>query len=102
MQSVPQPPTSVRSLWIASPPGHLLWSEAGADHVLFHRPSGKTHFVNHATFLLLNEVLRAPKDLVRAASDLAHAQGAAGDVNFQQEVAALLRRLEELGLVERA
>jgi PqqD family protein of HPr-rel-A system len=86
---------------LAALANELLWVEADGEFVLFHRPSGKTHFVNHATFLLLDQVLREPKDLTKTASHLAQAQGAAATGDFQQQLAELLQRLEELGLVER-
>jgi PqqD family protein of HPr-rel-A system len=70
--------------------------------VLHHRPSGKTHFVNAATYQLLEQVLRQPRDVATATAELAERQAVAPDVEFGNYVAGLLPRLEELGLVERA
>ena len=92
--------TSTR--WFAAAVSDLLWVESGDEFILFHRPSGKTHFVNRAAFLLLDQVLREPRDLARAIDELALAQDAPVIDDFAQDVAALIGRLDELGLVEPA
>jgi PqqD family protein of HPr-rel-A system len=85
----------------AAPTESCLWADCQGDWVLFHRPSGKTHFLNAGTALLLREVLRTPLHAGAAAAELARLQGGSLDARFQSHVADLLRRLEELGLVER-
>lgn len=87
--------------WQAAPAGHYTWADYDGDFVLFHRPSGQTHFVNAATVILLSEVLREARDLEEAAGDLAAAQQAGVGPDFAPRVLGLLLRLEELGLVER-
>lgn len=69
--------------------------------MVYHRPSGKTHFLNAGTFLLLREVLRESLDAAEAAKGLALLQGAHADERFCEHVASLLERLDELGLVRR-
>lgn len=102
MPTFAQSPTIAPTRWIAAEIGSLLWWEVGEDYVLFHRPSSKTHFVNRATFLLLDQVLSDPVDLATAAARLARAQRLPAGDTFLREVEALLVRLEQLGLVERA
>lgn len=69
--------------------------------MVYHRSSGKTHFLNIGTCLLLREVLLEPLDAPEAATRLARLQGARVDDRLFEHVAQLLTRLDELGLVRR-
>ena len=86
--------------WRAVPASDLLFSKWGDDVVVFHPASGLTHLVNGPAALLLCRVLARPRTLDVAAQALA-AGSAQKDEHFVTEVAALIERLEELGLVER-
>lgn len=77
-------PVGVRG-WRAAPAGQFVWAHWGDGHALFHRPSGKTHFLNEAGASLLRELLAAPGDPFEADPSLHD----------------LLLRFEALGLVER-
>lgn len=74
------------------------WGELAAIH---HVPSGKTHFVNHASVVLLYTVLQDAKSASAAAVDLALRSGIAETPEYLQQVAELIDRLDALGLVER-
>jgi PqqD family protein of HPr-rel-A system len=91
----------VATAWRSLEPGNVLWAEWDGEYVLYHRPSGKTHFVNAATVQLLKTVLLEPKSARAAALELAAGEAADADDEFCAEVAALLERLEHVGLVER-
>lgn len=67
------------------PPAQFAWAHWSDGHVLYHRPSGKTHFLNEAGAALLRELLANPAETFDADPAL---QG-------------LLLRFETLGLVER-
>lgn len=95
-------PSGGHPLWCAGRAQDLVWAQLGDDYVVYHQPSGKTHFLNSATAVLLKHVLIQPKGAVAAAEDLAAREGAAGDDAFFAVVAESLVRLEHLGLVERA
>lgn len=72
--------------------------------MVYHRPSGKTHFINAATALLLERILTEPTDLEGACTALVRSQrGPDAEIHddFRRDVAATLLRLEDLGLVER-
>jgi hypothetical protein len=71
--------------WIASPAAEFAWADWSDGHVLHHRPSGKTHFLNEAGAALLREMLANPGEAFEA------------DPALQE----LLLRFETLGLVER-
>ncbi len=87
--------------WCAGRADELVWAELGVDVVVYHRPSGKTHFLNAVTASLLKDVLLQPKNSVEAAEDLADRQAAAVGGDFLAAVRASLEHLEHLGLVER-
>ena len=91
----------MKLLFRAVPQADCIWAEWAGDFAVHHRPSGKTHFVNDATALLLRQILAEPHDAPAAAKQLADAQGADSGPEFEQYVAGLLLRLEELGLVDR-
>jgi len=87
--------------WRAGRADELVWAHFGTDFVLYHRPSGKTHFLNAATALLLKEVLVRPKNALEAAEELADHQAAVASYDFLAAVQHSLEHLEHLGLVER-
>ena len=78
----------------------FVWAHSGSGHVLYHRPSGQTHFLNDGGALLLRECLLEPRDAVEAALRLADLQGAEPDPDFLRHVAELLSHLERVGLIE--
>lgn len=81
--------------------GEFNWLDHGGGYVLYHRLSGKTHFVNPATHMLLTHVFATPADRATAARALADQEGAAADAAFVDQVAGLVDRLEEMGLLRR-
>lgn len=88
--------------WRRIDPADLSWVSWDGAYAVYHRPAGKTHFVNAATALLVSEGSREPFDAAQACALLAAADGPATDPSFQQDVVATLMRLEELGLVDPA
>jgi len=87
--------------WRAGPAHELAWSAFGADYVVYHRPSGRTHFLNAATADLIENVLVEPRTVEGAALELAAREGAPSDAEFVAAVAESLARLEHLGLILR-
>jgi PqqD family protein of HPr-rel-A system len=87
--------------WRGGRADELVWAELGDDFVVYHRPSGRTHFFNAATATLLKHVLVEPRSAVAAADELAAREEAVGDAGFFAAVEASLAHLEHLGLVER-
>lgn len=76
----------------------LSWGDFSAIH---HRSSGKTHFVNRSSLVLLTNVLVGSKSTRQAAQELAGAMGVQPSDEFEAQVLGLLVRLDELGLVQR-
>jgi PqqD family protein of HPr-rel-A system len=70
--------------------------------VIYHRPSGKTHFVNASAAFLLEHLLEGTATVDSATRALAAAQERHVDEAMLDGVAGTLLRLEELGLIERA
>lgn len=69
-------------------------------YVVFHRRSGRTHFANESTWLLLDRVLREPREPHAAIEELAALQRLTLDDAAREHIMTLLRRLEEIGLLE--
>lgn len=84
--------------WRAVPGEQLAWLSFDAQFVVYHRPSGKTHFLNAASAQLIREVLGEPGTARSAAARLA---GGDADSRYVDLVGGLLLRLEDLGLVVR-
>jgi PqqD family protein of HPr-rel-A system len=87
--------------WQAVPAADLSWAAYDDNFVLFHRPSGQTHFINAVTAVLLCDVLSEPRSARAAAQALVEAQHATDDPDYEPHVLGLILRLEELGLVRR-
>ncbi|MBV6416840.1 MAG: hypothetical protein CMLOHMNK_01455 [Steroidobacteraceae bacterium] len=79
-----------------------LWADWDDLAVLYHRPSGKTHFVNAATAFLLELFIDAPVTLDAATRALAAEQGRPVDADLGAHVADTVERLLDVGLIERA
>lgn len=88
--------------WLAAPAADLAWRRIGDEYVVYHRPSGKTHFLNLPSACLLLDLLRQPRSAAAAAAALAATERAESSEEYRAAVTCLLFRLEELGLVERA
>ncbi len=88
--------------WRRPDAAQCIWAEWQADvSVIYHRPSGKTHFINPSTAFLLERLLEGPATVGSAAQALAAAQERRADDALRDDVAGILLRLEELGLIER-
>jgi PqqD family protein of HPr-rel-A system len=89
------------ALWRAGDADDLVWTRMDDAFIVYHRPSGKTHFLNAATADLLAHVLTTPRTARSAADELAAREDAAVDSNFISVVAESLFHLEHLGLIGR-
>ena len=100
----PQPAQDSPS-WYVPFPDELMWASWGGDaYVAYHRPSGKTHFLNAASYVLLSELLREPLDVDAVARQMALPEGGdeAASARNREQFEALLNYLEQIGLVRRA
>jgi len=88
--------------WRARPADEVVWLALDDDYVLYHRGSGKTHFLNAASKYLLRDVLTAPKTAAEAAAELARHEGVAAEPKFVIVVRQTLEQLDHLGLIDRA
>lgn len=87
--------------WQAADPTTLRWERFGDHYVLYHRPSGKTHFLNSASRTLLCDILSVAKPEQQVAAEFA---GASDELpgKYADELRAMLERFEQLGLVSRS
>jgi PqqD family protein of HPr-rel-A system len=93
--------TAGETRWRTGPSHDLAWAELGDAYVVYHRPSGRTHFLNSATADLLQHVLAEPRTARTAAEELAARENSVGDAAFFSAVAESLTHLEHLGLIQR-
>ena len=87
--------------WRSCKPDSIAWVGWGSDYVAYHRPSGGTHYLNPASRVLLDDILKEPKTEV-AIEDSLRALGLEDESLEPGAVRSLLDRFEELGLIERA
>lgn len=92
--------------WQCRCPDDLLWADFGDQFVVFHRPSGQTHFLNESAAVLLIDVLASPTTLEEAARALLGElddRPTPGEPSreLRERVLRMLVRFEELGLVQR-
>lgn len=100
--------------WRGVAPSDLTRSEFDDHHAVYHRPSGKTHFLNPSAGTLLSliagrafDVDSIARTLLEVYPELAELPEAGGDVEagssaaLLRHVAGLLGRFEELGLAQR-
>jgi len=92
--------SSLRS-WRARSPHEIVWAHFDEDYVAFHRPSGKTHFLNASSYLLICEVLTEARDLDAIIGGFVTDENDSDPAAYVGKMRAMLDHLENLGLVER-
>jgi PqqD family protein of HPr-rel-A system len=88
--------------WRQCAPENCIWKNFGVDYVLYHRPSGTTHLINDASYRLLTELLNEPRDFPSIAKFFESTEVQFDSAEYVSRMAAMLDRLEHLGLIERA
>lgn len=88
--------------FVSVPPADLVCARWDDQCVLFHRSSGRTHFVNESTLMLLDRVLREPRDIASATEELARLSNLPLDERVRSHVHELMLRLDDIGLLVRA
>ena len=83
--------------WTTGAADELIWANWGDAFVAYHRPSGRTHFLNQASYDLLLGFLSTPQDMHAIAAQV----GLRPDENPDDldELEGFLERFEELGLI---
>lgn len=87
--------------WQSCPADECIWVPLDDEFAVYHRPSGKTHFLNAASEALLNEILVEPRDLASIVEAFAMELAEDNRSAYSERMIAMLDRLQRLGLVER-
>ncbi len=87
--------------WCACDPADIVWVAFDAEHVAYHRPSGRTHFLNDASRALLTELLPSPQDFDTILEAFGAGVAEEDASAYRGGMEEMLSRLEYLGLVER-
>lgn len=95
-----QESSSPRS-WRARSQDEFVWAHFDADYIAFHRPSGKTHFLNAASYRLIGEVLNEARNLDAIVAEFVTEEDNRDLAAYVEQMKAMLDHLESLGLVDR-
>ena len=87
--------------WKVTDARSLLWEQWDNEYAVFHAPSGKTHFLNVSSALILQFLSRESSDVGRVAAEIEVRTGSPVDDSLMQQVQQALLRFEQLGLVTR-
>ena len=87
--------------WRSAPQSEFVWSGWGDEYVVYHRPSGKTHYLNAASEQLLNRILLEPKAAEAVATEFAGVDAREDGDRLAADMSDMLKHFETLGLVER-
>jgi len=85
--------------WCNSKQEDLLWAEWDNEFIVYHKPSGKTHLVNALSRELIEQILTTPLSTDEIAGTLATELGIECTELHVANIAGLLKRLDELGLI---
>ncbi len=95
-------PVSCVTSWRSRVPAEISWFDIPPDFVAFHRPSGKTHFLNESSKVLLTDILIEPKDLTAILAAFSTEVADETADRYVEQMKAMLTHLEDLGLIEQA
>ena len=87
-------------MFLSCPKDDILWVSFDDDFVVYHRPSGKTHFLNEASKILLTELLADAKDLPSILDAFAVEDSEEHSEEYAHQMKGMLARLEDLGLIQ--
>ena len=87
--------------WRSRSPDEIVWAVFDQDYIAYHRPSGKTHFLNAASQLLVCDILNEPRGLSAIADEFTSEVTNGHPDVYLEQMKAMLDRLEHLGLIER-
>ncbi len=88
--------------WRSPAPDTIAWAFWDDDYVAYHRPSGRTHFLNVSSRHLIAELLCEPKDAATVAQAFSPPRDDMERQAHLSEITSMLERLEHLGLIDRA
>jgi PqqD family protein of HPr-rel-A system len=89
------------TLWRAAAKSDCALAQWDDHVVVFHRPSGLTHFINASMAQLLTDVSAGPCHTELLVDRFIDDPDSFGPPEVRDHVLSLLFRLEELGLIER-
>lgn len=98
---MPNQETTSRPEWRSRSPDEIIWSIFDGDFIAYHRPSGKTHFLNAASYVLITEVLKESCDVDAVAAVFTDEEKGVRSPDVVAGFRSLLEHLEILGLIDR-
>ena len=87
-------------VWRLPPESKFNWTQCGDEHIVFHPASGETHYLNDLSALTLRFLEAKPATIADLSSRIADFLGADTSRDMEQQLASLLARFDQLGVVE--
>jgi PqqD family protein of HPr-rel-A system len=87
--------------WALPRDSRLVWSNWRSGHILYQVSSGETHYLNATGASVLYRLSDGPGTFAEICQHIAGTDGFQDDEVFIRQVADLLARFDELGLVTR-
>ena len=94
-QTLPPP------VWCCQSPEDIAWAAFADEFVAYHRPSGKTHFLNESSRQLICEILSERRTLAEVVDAFDAISGVVERDDYTEQMKATLDHFENLGLIER-
>jgi PqqD family protein of HPr-rel-A system len=89
------------STWVSCDPSDLVWVDLDEQFAVFHRPSGKTHFLNASSAFILDDILRNPQIGGQVVDKFMTGSESESREQIASGILEMLLHMEELGLVVR-
>lgn len=89
------------AVWRSPDSDVRVWADFDGDFVLYHRPSGTTHFLNPSGKQVIDALSNTPMTTADIAALFAELVADDLQASVINDVGAMLLRFEDLGLIHR-
>ena len=96
------PTVDDRVRWQVNDPGSLMWEQWDGEYVVYHVPSGTTHFLNATGGLILHRLVEGDADARGLAEVISQETGVVVDGQLTAQVESILIRFSQLGLINQS
>jgi len=94
--------TDRHACWRVDRPDELVWASFDSGAAVYHRPSGKTHFLNASSVAMLELLQVGPADAAEVCAAIGGSSAADPLAEHILQVSDVLRNFERVGLIQRS